>query len=231
MELLLWLYFYDDRWLFRLKMPVTIYKYIWILPLLLHMIEMCVSLYYLNISAKFNCENSVRLWLYHKTVFAFLMSLNIGFFIYKISVEIDRDNQHYEKGRKVYPTLRHRHTENDYWIRRNSLYSTPGILLLIQGCISLFWSYFITAMYTQDYNSSCDVAIQRTLNFNSQIILYTNCLIFLVFTLMVGIKITFNVLGQFYPKKLAKIADFFHCNTKNIKLYHTHVGFKDVKSI
>jgi hypothetical protein len=219
MELLLWLYFYDNRWFFNLKVPVQVYKFIWFLPLILHFFLISAGIYYLQISNNFSCVESLRYWLYHRSLFSFLISLNIIFFMIKISQEFDKENIYFQNARRIYPILNSKTHEYDYWIRKNSLFSTSGVLLLLQGLISLFWSYIITALYKEHYYDSCDLKIQQALNLHSIFIFYSNLLLFVIFVIMVIMKLFFNLLGNFHPRWLITIVSIFHRKRSNLKTY------------
>jgi hypothetical protein len=54
MELLLWLYIFDNRWLFDLKIKGNIYLILWIIPLLINFITFSFGLIYLILSKNFN---------------------------------------------------------------------------------------------------------------------------------------------------------------------------------
>ena len=94
MELLLWLWFYDPRWFFNFKISVDCYKNAWLIPLFLHLFLMFVCLYYLQISETFSCDRSLKLWLYSRTFFSFLLSVTIVFFQVKIS-KVNRKEKSY----------------------------------------------------------------------------------------------------------------------------------------
>jgi hypothetical protein len=187
MELLLWLWFYDPRWFFNFKISVLCYKNAWLIPLFLHLFMMFVCLYYLQISETFSCDRSLKLWLYSRTFFSFLISATIIFFKFKISQVYQKEIDYFDNAKRVYPNLNYSMKHYDYWIRRKSLISTAGIFLLFLGFISLFWSYLIISFYHfQNYYSTCDIKIQKLLNMHSFFILIGNVpLVFIVVILLV----------------------------------------------
>ena len=229
MELLLWLYFYDNRWFFNVKVPVKIYKYIWILPILLHSLLVSIGVYYLEISDDFRCDESLRIWLYHRIVFSFLICLNMIFFILKISQAYDKENNYFEKARKALPILNNSIHEYDYWIRRNSLFSTPGVLLLFQGFISFFWSYMISALYKEHYYHTCGKNLQQILNYHSKSIWYGNLILIIVCTLMCCIKVFFFLISVTHPEILVKLSLLLHKKSKT-KIYFHQLDTKEVSS-
>jgi hypothetical protein len=197
MELLLWLWFYDPRWFFNFKISIICYKNAWLIPLFLHMFLMFVCLYYLQISETFSCDRSLRLWLYSRTFFSFLLSVTIVFFKFKILKVYNKEIAYFDNAKKIYPILNYSMKQYDYWIRRKSLISTPGILLLFLGLISFFWSYLIISFYHfQNYYSKCDVKIQRLLNLHSLFILIGNIPLLAIIIVLLFTKLS-SVLSAF----------------------------------
>jgi hypothetical protein len=191
MELLLWLWFYDPRWFFNFKISIICYKNAWLIPLFLHMFLMFVCLYYLQISETFSCDRSLRLWLYSRTFFSFLLSVTIVFFKFKILKVYNKEISYFDNAKKIYPILNYSMKQYDYWIRRKSLISTPGILLLFLGLISFFWSYLIISFYHfQNYYSKCDVKIQRLLNLHSLFILIGNIPLLAIIIILLFTKLS-----------------------------------------
>jgi hypothetical protein len=191
MELLLWLWFYDPRWFFNFKISIICYKNAWLIPLFLHMFLMFVCLYYLQISETFSCDRSLRLWLYSRTFFSFLISITIVFFKFKIIKVYNKEIAYFDNAKRIYPILNYSMKQYDYWIRRKSLISTPGILLLFLGLISFFWSYLIISFYHfQNYYSKCDVKIQRLLNIHSLFILVGNIPLIAIILFLLFMKLS-----------------------------------------
>jgi hypothetical protein len=203
MELLLWFWFYDPRWFFNFKISVICYKNAWLIPLFLHTFLMIVCLYYLQISETFSCDRSLRLWLYSRTFFSLLISLNIIFFKFKITDVYNREMAFFDNAKRIYPVLKNSMRQYDYWIRRKSLISTPGITLLFLGFISLFWSYLIISFYHfQNYYDTCDIKIQKLLNHHSLFIILGNVPILIIITILLVIKVSSLVAAFVCPSTL-----------------------------
>lgn len=217
MELLLWLWFYDPRWFFNFKISILCYKNSWSIPLFLHFFLMFVCLYYLTISETFLCDKSLRLWLYSRVFFSFLISVTIIFFTSKISKVWEKEISYFDNARKVYPILSYSMKQYDYWIRRKSLISTPGLLLLFFGLISLFWSYLIFSFYNfQNYYSNCDIKIQKLLNMHSLFIIIGNAPLLVVFAIMMSMKLGSLVMAYLCPEFLISISKL--CSTRKPKI-------------
>lgn len=207
MELLLWLWFYDLRWFFNFKISINCYKNAWILPLFLHSFLMIVCLYYLQISETFSCDKSIRLWLYTRTFFSFLLSICIVFFMKKIIEVNDKEQKSFEIPSKVMPCLDKNMKQYDFWIRRQSLLSTPGILLLFLGMVSMFWSFLIISFYHfQNYYFTCEIKIQRLLNAHSFFILLGNAPLVIIFSMMILYKMICFISAFLCPTLLMKLS-------------------------
>ena len=216
MELLLWLWFYDTRWLFNFKVSIILYKNAWLIPLFLHVFLMIVCLYYLQIAQTFSCDQSLRLWLYTRTFFSFLLSITIIFFMIKISEVNKKEQGAFETPAKIMPSLKNNMNQYEFWIRRKSLLSTPGILLLFLGLVSLFWSLLIISLYHfQSYYFQCEVKIQRLLNTHSFIIILGNSPLLIIFLIMLMIKVSSLVSAFLCPNVLISISKM--CSKKKVK--------------
>lgn len=219
MELLLWLWFYDTRWLFNFKISIICYKNAWLIPLFLHSFLMVVCLYYLQISATFSCDKSLRLWLYTRTFFSFLLALTIVFFMIKISQVYEKEQKAFELPVKIMPALENNMKQYDFWIRRKSLLSTPGILLLFLGLVSLFWSCLIISFYHfQDYYFKCEMRIQKLLNVHSFFIIVGNLPLAIVFIVMILVKFSSLFCAFLCPNFLISISKFFSKQKMTVEL-------------
>ena len=224
MELLLWLWFYDPRWFFNLKISIICYKNAWLIPLFLHMFLMFVCLYYLQISETFTCDRSLRLWLYSRTFFSFLISVNILFFKFKIIKVYNKEIGYFDNAKKIYPVLKYSMRHYDYWIRRKSLISTAGIILLILGFISLFWSYLIISFYhVQNYYSQCDLKIQKLLNFHSLFIFLGNVPLIMIIVFLLVIKVSSLIAAFLCPNCLISFSKCLSSETPKLEIMKYNV--------
>lgn len=219
MELLLWLWFYDPRWFFNFKISIICYKNAWLIPLFLHCFLIFVCMFYLQISETFSCDSSLRLWLYSRTFFSFLISVTIIFFKFKIIQVYNKEIGHFDNAKKIYPVLKYSMRHYDYWIRRKSLISTSGIILLILGLISLFWSYLIISFYHfQNYYSHCDVKIQKLLNIHSLFIFIGNVPLVLIILCLLLIKLSSLLAAFLCPNFLISISKCLTSETPKIEI-------------
>ena len=217
MELLLWLWFYDTRWFFNFKISIVCYKNAWLIPLFLHSFLMIVCLYYLQISETFSCDKSLRLWLYTRTFFSFLLSITIVFFMMKIVNVNKKEINAFETPLKIMPNLENNMKQYEFWIRRKSLLSTPGILLLFLGLVSMFWSYLIISFYHfQNYYFTCEVKIQRLLNTHSFFILIGNLPLVIILITMLVLKVSSFIAAFLCPNVVMAIGK--GCARKEMKV-------------
>ncbi len=116
----------------------------------------------------------------------------------KISQIHTKENSFFQNARKVFPHLNDAN-DYEYWIKRNSLISTPGIFLLILGLISLFWSYLIIKMIYFE-NSFIDYGLfKEMLLLNCLFIFIGNVPLFIVFTIMISVKVTSFLIAFICP--------------------------------
>ena len=223
MELLLWLWFYDTRWLFNFKISIICYKNAWLIPLFLHSFLMAVCLYYLQLSATFSCDKSLKLWLYTRTFFSFLISMTIVFFMIKISEVHEKEQKAFETPVKIMPQLENNMRQYDFWIRRKSLLSTPGILLLFLGLVSMFWSCLIVSFYHfQDYYFKCETKIQNLLYVHSMVIIIGNSPLALVFIVMLFVKVSSLISAFLCPNFLISLSKMFSRQKMKVELIRYH---------
>jgi hypothetical protein len=211
MELLLWLYLYDNRWFFNIKVPTKIYKFLWAFPIFIHFMIFSAGIYYLNFVDDYQCTNTLKMWILHRTFFSILMILNIIIFLIKIQTLLQKEKLSIDESTKIfiYHPQNHLNSLNfdqihlSFWIRRNSLISTSGILLLIQGFISIYYSYLIRNLITSQYFRSCDYKIKKALSLHSYSIYVSNIVLIIVILLMIKIKVFHFIMGMFFPRKYA----------------------------
>jgi len=197
MELLLLLWFYDNRWFFNLKISIICFKNSWIIPLFLNAIMMTICLYFLIMKNGLDCEAHLRQWLYLRTFFSLLIILNILVFMIKITDLYEEEIQFLEKSKKIYPVLKGEMNKLDFWVRRKSMRTWPGICLLILGLISLTWSFMIVTFYHSDHvYKNCDIIIRKLLDIHSMFIFLGNIPIILILLTLLTVKI-FSLISSY----------------------------------
>ena len=211
MELLLLLWFYDNRWFFNFKISILCFKNAWIIPLFLNALLMTICIYYLNIDSSFHCEKSLRAWLYIRTIFSLLLVINILVFMTKISDLYDKEIEFLQKSKKIYPILNGEMNKLDIWVRRQSIRSVYGMSLLILGLISLFWSFLIISFYhSNNMFKNCDIIIQQLLNIHSMFVFIGNIPIFIIFLSLITIKTISLISSYVCPDCLIFVSKPFH---------------------
>jgi hypothetical protein len=220
MELLLWMWFYDQRWFFNFKLSIRCFRYIWLIPLFINLLLAGLCFYFLHYSDNPDCESSLKQWLYSRAFFSLLISINIVIFMTKIYYVNQREKSYFENASKIYGPVKEVTKKYDYWIRRKSLISTPGVLMLMLGVISMFWSYVIIRFYYfEDKFRSCEPMMIKLLNINSFFILLGNVPVLFVILLLIVVKIGSFITAFLCPNFLISIAKLCDTRKKGIK-YH-----------
>lgn len=219
MELLLWMWFYDPRWFFNIKISIKCHKYIWLLPLFSHIFLVIYCLRFILVShnnLKDECgEQKIVMWAISRIFFSVFISITIIVFMFKISFVFNREKKYFENAENIYPTLKDHIEPYNFWIRRKSLISTPGILLLFLGLISLFWSYLILKMYITDQTSSkCDLITFLILN--NIFIFIGNIPLILLFIFLIGFRLIYFMCAFLCPSTLIWFSKF----SKQRKIEH-----------
>ncbi len=225
MELLLWMWFYDPRWFFNIKLSIRCYKNTWLIPLMAHLglVAYCI---YMRIRSNENnlivnnCNETVIPWILSRICLSFFIAIAIIIFMYKISFVYQRELQVFKNAENVYPTLKYNMEPYNFWIRRKSLISTPGILLLFLGIISLFWSYIMMKMYYIDDKFSSNCTFVSYLNIYNIFIFLGNIPLIVLFFIMVFLKIIYFLCAFMCPRVLIWTSKQTTFLTKSRKINH-----------
>lgn len=226
MELLLWLYLYDNRWFFDIKIHSKFYKILWIVPIFIHFMLFSMGIYYLNFVDDFQCTNSLKMWILHRTFFSVLIIINIIIFLIKIQSSLEKEKIQFNETNKILGfdnmslnsiNFNSEQKVLSFWVRRHSLISTPGILLLIQEFNSLYYSYLIKNLLTNQSFGSCDYKIQKALNIHSYSIWYGNILLIVILATMIKIKVFHFIMGMYFPNKYVFLMRLYRRYIKNKK--------------
>lgn len=213
MELLLWLWCYDSSWFFNFKISSAFYLWIWLIPFAINLFLSVSSIYFIRTE----CEASLRLWLFSRASSSILLCIFNVIFMIKISKVIQKETSFFENAKKIYPAINKNLNKIDFWIRRKSLVSTPGILLLFLGVISLFWSYIMFNFYfVENKFSECDPNVITILNINTYLILIGVIPIFLALLCVILIKITYYFGIHLFPNWFIRVAKCFPPNLLKI---------------
>lgn len=138
MELLLWLWFYDNRFFFSLKIPTTFYQLIWVVSIIINLL-ICSAGGYFIIQKKI-IDSFIRILLLSNiTICGITLIISIGF-ILRISYEHKKHFRNYSEALKTIPELSLVIKSNDFWVKNNSLNSFFGVVLLFCSIIIFFFS-------------------------------------------------------------------------------------------
>ena len=169
---------------------------------------MTICMYFLQISETFYCDKSLKLWLYSRIFFSFILSINIIYFMVKISDTYREESRFFNSAKSIYSKISLYIKNYDFFIRRKSLICLPGILLLFLSIISFFWSYLIISFYHfENYYQNCDIKIQKFLNFHSLAILLGNLPLFFICIVLVIVKVSSYAASYICPEFFFKLSD------------------------
>ena len=174
MEVLLWLWLYNSTFLFNIKSTLQFFKNIWILPIVTHIFVCFVTLYYLHLSAKYKCDESFRIWQTLKFFLSFLFMALLFVFKYVISSFESEMKTHLQKISKIQDNIKRSIDNCGTIIKRKTLTSPFGMLILFFGGIYFFGSFFIVVIYTYDNKNICDDKLKNILKYHSMFVLITN---------------------------------------------------------
>jgi hypothetical protein len=229
MELLLWMWLYDQRFFFNYKLSIRFFKLAWLFPLIMHLTLATACVYFVQVKDVPNCESTLKLWLYSRILFSYLISLIIVVFMCKISAVRNKERHFFDNATQIYPLVNDTLNRYDYWIRRRSIISLPGIMLFFLGLISLFWSYVIIKLYYFDNQfRHCNQNVLTLLNINSIIIFTCNIPIGIVLLSLIFIKLGSVACAFVCPGFLIFISQC--CEKKrrlNIKKHRVSISLKN----
>jgi len=216
MELLLWLFSYDPRWFFYSKISLKTFKYFWFIPLLCHFVFVSYC-GYVSIIYKFSnknnpiiiddifseCENFLKLWIYSRICFSFLISLALLLYQTKISNLENKEKSFFNDAESIFPILNKNSNNLDYWLIRKSIMSTVGKTILILGIISFLWSCaMLNFHYLENKFQGCEYDIIVTINFVSILIFIGNIPMLVLLFFIIILKVNAFFCAYLSPKLL-----------------------------
>jgi len=221
MELLLWLWYFDNNFFFKIKSTLFIYKYSWILPIIINLILTFVCLYYLHLSDtdNYHCNNSFELWQTFKAYFNCLFSIILIYFIYLINKYENKEKKYFENSNKIQPKTKTIINRAYYYIKRKTLISPIGWIILYLSVINFFGAFFLICFYHYNDNVYCDKLLKNILLYYSLFILLTNCPVVISFIVMVLYKGLLYVKNYFSPNKNVDTVHKSDCFRKNLNDY------------
>jgi hypothetical protein len=129
----------------------------------------------------------------------------------------NKEISYFDNAKRIYPALKDSMKQYDYWIRRKSLISSTGILLLVLGTISLLWSYVIINFYHfQNYYENCDIKVQRLLRIHSIFILAGNIPLIIICVILLFMKFGSLLAAYLCPDCLVALSKA--CNSEKPKI-------------
>lgn len=204
MELLLWFWLYDHRWFFNTRPDLTNYKYILSIPFLLN-----IGVAFVIISTVTGhdildiCHPRLVVWMYSRSVLCVLMSIILIAFIMKIHFKEKQEKEYFKNAIKIYPEIKSALDDYDYWIKEQSLISTPGLILLVLASVSYFWSVIMFKfLFLDDKIVYCHESILYLIKYDSVLSMLGNIPLIIVLVSMFVIKISSLVIANTCPRLL-----------------------------
>lgn len=228
MELLLWLWVYDKRWLLGFKPKVTIYIIAWIIPIVVNISMFSFYVYILNNHVISECkyrpykfyqfEITPKIILTIKSVLSSISTLLSVILIKDLFMTKKSETKKIGtdvidvKAKAQVPIIIAQH---DYWIRRKSLGNCNGHLLLLVGFIQIIWSAFFVFGTN---NKVCDDNISKILFYNEMYEIAFFLPIVLVLTLSIIIKVSAFICAYTCPGFIVCLSRLCNCKKKSYKL-------------
>ncbi len=205
MELLLWLYLYDRRWFFNIRIKYKIYSILWLGLMLFHMIYL-IKLFYKHSVHNFSYTTGFN------QIFSLAISFNIIFFLLKLNQEEKKHLSKFTKFAKVFKSSVALNTikpvGNDYWIRSRTIYSGSGISLLIMSIFS-FFKFYLDNQIREEIDFSF-FTLQNFFTLFQILIFYSNMFILILAVLLIHFKVFFFAASSICPRVHAKLAGLIH---------------------
>lgn len=224
MELLLWLWFFDNRFVFSLKIPTTFYQIIWLLSILINSFIVGAGIYLI---VENNIDSTMRILLFcTMCLCALTLIFSIGFII-KISSENKKYFNSYSEAMKTIPELSLVIKSNDFWVRHNSLTSFWGIALFTCSI-----AVFIFDSCLLGYRNKWKVGdtANSTLLFEQNLLIYYSVYelaltLFIVLELFIStiIKVGAFVSVYFCPGLYSKCSKCLHRSKRNKKIDFSNI--------
>ena len=136
MELLLWLWLLDKRWLFGYKPNIYLYIFIWLIPILINISVIYFNFYFFSVD-----DILFHYIIFSKLIICFFSFLTSLILIKNLLSYQKKENNFFEQIKNISLTKKVR--RDNYWVYRNSLINLNGIFLLIISLFHVFWYIII----------------------------------------------------------------------------------------
>lgn len=229
MELLLWLWLYDKRWLLNIKPSFRFYIALWFLPILINIYLTIFGIFSLSTVNFSKCPLSTYSFitlpkpaLTIKTLLSFLSLI--------CSILLIKNIMIYDKEEKSLRDKLIQKEENDclcsgsdFFIRRKSLNTTSGIMLLGVAILEIIYSI----NFFMNNNKICTDRITGIFLQSAVFELIFAIPILCVFALAAGVKVSAFIASYTCPSLVVAISKLFSDNSKmkkNLKFKKINKG-------
>lgn len=212
MELLLWLWLLDKRWLFGYKPNIYLYIFIWLIPILINISVIYFNFYFFSVD-----DILFQYTIFSKLIICFFSFLTSLILIQNLLSYQKKENNFFEQIKNSSLTKKIR--RDNYWVYRNSLINLNGIFLLIISLFQVFWSYYYINFGIK-YNYYYTILLRQSAFFEIGFAIF----VFIIFGITSIIKIFSFITLYLCPKLIIFISKIF------IKDNLLKLNFNDINS-
>ena len=216
MELLLWLWLYDKRWLLNIKPSFRFYIALWFLPILTNIYLTIFGIFSLSTVNFSKCSSSTSSFIASpkpalaiKTLLSFLSFICSILLIKNIMIHDKEEKPLRDKlvKEELNDCLC---TRSDFFIRRKSLNTISGIILLGVGILEILYSIH----FFMNNNKICTDRITGVFLQNALFELIFAIPILCVFALAASVKVSAFIASYTCPSLVIAISRMFSDNSK-----------------
>jgi len=151
MELFLWLWLYDKRYLGGCRLNLKIYQFLWLFPILINLITGGYSLYFLLNNIIVNKINYFSNVIFFSKIILCLLSVILSIILLILIIKnIKKEYKFYQYLNEEINGEIPNEQIDEYWIGRNSLCNIPGYILLFISFVQVGFSFYY--IFNSKYN-------------------------------------------------------------------------------
>ncbi len=198
MELLLWLWLLDKRWLFGYKANIYLYIFIWLIPILMN-----ICIIYFNLYFFLSNDILLQYTMFSKLILCFFSFISSLILIQNLLSYQKKENKFFERVNNI--SLIKKIKKDDYWICRNSLININGLFLLSISFCQIFWS-----IYYLNFEIKYNYYYTKLLRQNAFFEIGFAIFVFIIFGITSIIKIFSFITLYLCPKLIIFISKIFN---------------------
>ena len=210
MELFLWLWLYDDRWFWNIKVPRFYYLWLWLFPIFSNLLLLFTFIIHFAQTSENECERSYIFDSFTKAFLSCILIVTIIIFYFNIKEVIEEDKSEDSNLHRIYPALKANSAESRIckYLSRKCLLGTKGIILLLLSIISLYSSYLcieLTRKKNETIQRNCYNSLENYFIRHSYFTIIGNSPIIIILLSTVLIKLTAILMNLTCPNFRIKL--------------------------